>query len=105
MTESRNVDQDGCADILPRELGASPFKPKDRLEADNWWPRTGSFICGGAISILVDTRRGSPVMMRLRLQMLVPVPARCSWKRRMSSQLAFSGDRFRNAANNLQLEM
>jgi hypothetical protein len=35
MTESRNVDQDGCADILPRELGASLFKPKSRLEAEN----------------------------------------------------------------------
>src|ERR1700681_2017593 len=42
-------------------------------------------------------------MMRLRLQMLVPVSERCSWNRRMSSAVAVSGDRFRYAANCLQL--
>ena len=44
-------------------------------------------------------------MMRLRLQMLTPVSARCSWNRRMSSAVAVSGERFRNAANRLQLWM
>ena len=44
-------------------------------------------------------------MMRLRLQMLTPVSARCSWNSRMSSSVAVSGDRFRNAANRLQLRM
>jgi hypothetical protein len=39
----------------------------------------------------------------LRLQMLIPVSARCSWKRRTSSGVAVSGDRFKNAANRLQL--
>jgi len=43
----------------------------------------------------------TPVMMRL--QMLMPVSAKCSWKRRMSSGVAVSGARFRNAANRLQL--
>ncbi len=43
----------------------------------------------------------TPVMMRL--QMLMPVSAKCSWKRRTSSGVAVSGDRFRNAANRLQL--
>jgi hypothetical protein len=45
------------------------------------------------------------VMMRLRLQMLMPVSAKCSWKRRTSSGAAVSGDRFRNAAKRLQLKM
>src|SRR5713101_6242549 len=40
-------------------------------------------------------------MMRLRLQILMPVSARCSWNRRMSSAVAVSGDRFRNAAKPL----
>ena len=44
-------------------------------------------------------------MMRLRLQMLTPVSAKCSWNRRMSSTVAVSGDRLRNAANRLQLRM
>ena len=44
-------------------------------------------------------------MMRLRLGMLVPVSARCSWKRRMSSTVAAPGERCRNAANRLQLLM
>src|SRR6266436_2033214 len=44
-------------------------------------------------------------MMRLRLQMLMPVSARCTWNRRISSRVAVSGDRLRNAANRLQLEM
>ena len=44
-------------------------------------------------------------MMRLRLQMLMPDSAKCSWKRRTSSGVALSGDRFRNAAKRLQLEM
>ena len=43
------------------------------------------------------------VMMRLRLQMLMPVSAKCSWNRRMSSRVAVSGERSRNAANRLQL--
>ena len=42
-------------------------------------------------------------MMRLRLQMLMPLSAKCSWKRRMSSHVAVSGERLRNAANRLQL--
>ncbi len=44
-------------------------------------------------------------MVRLRLQMLTPVSERCSWNRRMSSAVAVSGERVRNAANRLQLEM
>ena len=43
--------------------------------------------------------------MRLRLGMLVPVSARCSLKRRMSSTVAAPGERCRNAANRLQLLM
>ena len=50
-------------------------------------------------------RNRTPVMVRLRLQMLMPVSARCSWNRRISSPVAVSGDRFRNAANRLQLRM
>jgi hypothetical protein len=48
-------------------------------------------------------RNFTPVMMRLRLQMLMPVSAKCSRKRRTSSGVAVSGDRFRNAAKRLQL--
>src|SRR6516165_1716586 len=44
-------------------------------------------------------------MMTLRLQMLTPVSAKCNWNRRMSSNVAVSGDRFRKAANRLQLRM
>src|SRR5271169_4825814 len=44
-------------------------------------------------------------MMRLRLQMLAPVSERCSWNRRMSSAVAISGDRLKNAANRLQLRI
>jgi hypothetical protein len=44
-------------------------------------------------------------MMLLRLQMLAPVSAKCNWKRRMSSSVAVSGERLRNAANRLQLLM
>src|SRR6516164_9765566 len=47
----------------------------------------------------------SPVMMRLRLQMLTPASARCNWNRRISSVVAVSGERLRNAANRLQLRM
>ena len=43
--------------------------------------------------------------MRLRLQMLTSVSAKCSWNRRISSRVAVSGDRLRNAANRLQLRM
>src|SRR5262249_12337340 len=43
-------------------------------------------------------------MIRLRLQMLRPASStKCSWKRRTSSAVAVSGDRFKNAANRLQL--
>src|SRR5213078_2414789 len=48
-------------------------------------------------------RNRTPVMMRLRLQMLTPVSERCSWNRRISSAVAASGDRLRNAAKRLQL--
>ena len=44
-------------------------------------------------------------MTLLRVQMLTPVSAKCSWKRRMSSGLAVSADRLRNAAKRLQLRM
>ena len=44
-------------------------------------------------------------MMRLRLQMLVPVSVRCSWNRRISSAVAVPGERFKYAANRLQLLM
>ena len=47
----------------------------------------------------------SPVMVRLRLQMLTLVSERCNWNRRMSSAVAVSGDRFKNAANCFQLRM
>jgi hypothetical protein len=43
--------------------------------------------------------------MRLRLQMLAPVSVRCSWNRRISSAVAVSGERFKYAANRLQLLM
>src|SRR5437016_9067105 len=36
----------------------------------------------------------TPVMIRLRLQMLAPLSMRCSWKRRTSSGVAVSGERF-----------
>jgi hypothetical protein len=35
----------------------------------------------------------TPVMIRLRLQMLTPASARCNWKRRISSVVAVSGER------------
>jgi hypothetical protein len=44
-------------------------------------------------------------MMRLRPQMLPLVCERCSWNWQMSSAVAVSGARFRNAANRLHLEM
>src|SRR5215469_14622720 len=44
-------------------------------------------------------------MMRLRLQMLTPAAAKCNWKRRISSVVAVLGERWRNAANRLQLRM
>src|SRR3984893_10265588 len=44
-------------------------------------------------------------MMRLRLQMLATVSVRCSWNRRISSAVAVSGERFKYAANRLQLLM
>src|SRR3984893_6819800 len=47
-------------------------------------------------------RNRSPVMMRLRLQMLAPVSVRCSWNRRISSAVAVSGERFKYAANRSQ---
>jgi hypothetical protein len=37
-------------------------------------------------------------MMRLRLPMLTPASASSSWNRRISSELAVSGERSRNAA-------
>src|SRR5215471_10354558 len=50
-------------------------------------------------------RNLTPVMIRLRLQMLSPLSTRCSWKRRTSSAVAVSGERSRNAAKRLQLWM
>src|SRR4051795_5000148 len=50
-------------------------------------------------------KKRNPVMITLRVQMLTPVSAKCSWNRRISSNVAVSGDRFRNAANRLQLRM
>jgi hypothetical protein len=44
-------------------------------------------------------------MMRLRVQMFAPVSVRCSWNRRISSAVAVSGERFKYAANRLQLLM
>ena len=44
-------------------------------------------------------------MMRLRLQILKPVSARCNWNRRDVLAVAVSGERFRNAANRLQLRI
>jgi hypothetical protein len=35
--------------------------------------------------------------------MLAPVSVRCSWNRRISSAVAVSGERFKYAANRLQL--
>ena len=45
----------------------------------------------------------TPVMIRLRLQMLAPLSMRCSWKLRTWSGVAVSGERFSQAANRLQL--
>jgi hypothetical protein len=42
-------------------------------------------------------------MIRLRLQMLAPLSMRWSWKRRTSSAVAVSGERFSQAAKRLQL--
>jgi hypothetical protein len=44
-------------------------------------------------------------MMRLRLQMLSPLSIRNSWNPRISSAVAVSGERPRNAANRIQLWM
>src|SRR5208337_3864344 len=44
-------------------------------------------------------------MIRLRLGMLDPDSTKCSWNRRISSAVAVSGERFKNAANRLQLLM
>src|SRR5215471_16422746 len=50
-------------------------------------------------------RNFTPVTIRLRLQTLRPASTKCSWKRRTSSAVAVSGERFKNAANRLQLWM
>jgi len=47
----------------------------------------------------------TPVIIRLRLQMLVPLSIRCSWNWRTSSGVAISGERLSQAANRLQLWM
>ena len=57
----------------------------------------------GQQPIVVALNRDVPVMMRLRLQILVPVSVSCSWNRRISSAVAVSGERFKYAANRLQL--
>ena len=44
-------------------------------------------------------------MIRLRLLTLWPALTKCSWKLRTSSAVAVSGERFKNAANSLQLYM
>src|SRR5262249_52149039 len=44
-------------------------------------------------------------MMRLRLEMLQPLSITLFWKAQMSSEVAVSGERLRNAANRLQLSM
>ena len=54
---------------------------------------------------VTQNKNRSPVMMQLRVQMLTPVSARCSWKRRISSRVAVFADGSRNAANRLQLRM
>src|SRR6516225_7448358 len=76
---------------------------------------TGGSFCGSLMcqtSAARSWRRSvtrnknrTPVMIRLRLQMLTPLSMRCSWKRRTSSGVAVSGERFSQAANRLQLEM
>ena len=71
----------------------------------------GGYGVGGSwVSRLARLRRGtlrpsSGLSIRLRLQMLAPLSMRCSWKRRTSSGVAVSGERFSQAANRLQLEM
>src|SRR6516164_10886527 len=59
-------------------------------------------LSGSRRSVTRNKNR-TPVMMRLRLQMLTPDSARCNWKRRISSVVAVSGERLRNTANRLQL--
>jgi hypothetical protein len=44
-------------------------------------------------------------MMRLRFEMLQPLSITLFWKAQMSSEVAVSGERLRNAANRLQLSM
>ena len=76
---------------------------------------TGGSFCGSLMcqtSAARSWRRSvtrnknrTPVMIRLRLQMLAPFSMRCSWKRRTSSGVAVSGERFSQVANRLQLKM
>lgn len=47
----------------------------------------------------------SPVIVRLRVWIEVPVSVRCSWNSRTSSTVALSGERFSQAANRLQARM
>src|SRR6516165_1488733 len=76
---------------------------------------TGGSFCGSLMChtsaakscrrSVTRNRNRTPVMIRLRLQMLAPLSTRCSWKRRTSSGVAVSGERLSQAANRLQLEM
>ena len=70
----------------------------------------GSFMCQISAArswrrSVTRNRKRTPVMVRLRLQMLAPLSTRCSWKRRTSSAVAVSGERLSQVANRLQLEM
>ena len=70
----------------------------------------GSFMCQISAArswrrSVTRNRKRTPVMIRLRLQMLAPLSTRCSWKRRTSSAVAVSGERLSQVVNRLQLEM
>ena len=76
---------------------------------------TGGSFCGSLMCQIsaarswrrsvTRNRKRTPVMIRLRLQMLAPSSTRCSWKSRTSSAVAVSGERLSQVVNRLQLEM
>jgi hypothetical protein len=73
-------------------------------------PACGSLMCQTSAArswrrSVTRNKNRTPVMIRLRLQMLVPLSTRHSWNRRTSSGVTVSGERLSQAANRLQLEM
>jgi NAD(P)-dependent dehydrogenase (short-subunit alcohol dehydrogenase family) len=77
---------------------------KNDIRVNTLAPTARTAMTEGLLSVTRNRKR-TPVMIRLRLQMLAPLSMRCSWKRRTSSAVAVSGERLSQAANRLQLEI